>query len=113
MVYRHFVLGVVMHRALEEEAQEALDSITAGTLSEVAEKHEVKAERSGKDRIAAEEVDLYLHRIAHPAENVYIVPTLFVVVAGRVVVDTHFVVILSVLIITVAIEVRLIFRNED
>ena len=29
VVYRHFVLGVVVHRALEEEAQEALDAVTA------------------------------------------------------------------------------------
>ena len=45
----HFAFGVVVHRALEEEAQEALYAVTACTCGKVAEKHEVKAKRSGKD----------------------------------------------------------------
>ncbi len=107
VVHRHFVLSVVVHRALEEEAEEALYAEAACTLGEVAQKHEVKAERSCKDRVAAEEVDLYLHGIAHPAENVDVVPALLVVVARGIVVDAHLVIILGVFIIAVAIEAGL------
>ncbi len=49
VVDRNFVLGVVVHRALEEEAQEVLDAITATTCGEVDQQAEVKAEGSGKD----------------------------------------------------------------
>ncbi len=49
MVDRNFTLGVVVHRALEEEAEEALDSVTAGACCEVAQKHEVKTEGSCED----------------------------------------------------------------
>ena len=81
VVYGYFVFGVVVHRALEEEAQEALDAVAAGAGCEVAQEHEVEAQRCGKDRVAAEEVDLDLHGIAHPAEDVDVVPALFVIVA--------------------------------
>lgn len=49
VVNGHFVLGVVVHRALEEEAQEALDAVTAGASGEVAQQNEVEAQRSGED----------------------------------------------------------------
>lgn len=49
VVDRYLVLGVVVHRALEEEAQEALDAVTAVAGSEVAEQHEVEAEGSCED----------------------------------------------------------------
>ncbi len=38
----NLVLGVVVHRALEEEAQETLDAVTACACCEVAQEHEVK-----------------------------------------------------------------------
>lgn len=38
-----FALGVVVHRALEEEAQEALDAEAAGASGEVAEQYQVEA----------------------------------------------------------------------
>ena len=44
VVYGDFVLSVVVHRALEEEAQETLDAVTAVAGSEVAKQHEVEAE---------------------------------------------------------------------
>ena len=44
-----FVLGVVMHRALEEEAQEALRAIAASAVSEVDEQTQVEAQRCGQD----------------------------------------------------------------
>ena len=49
VVNGNFVLGVVVHRALEEEAEEALDAVAAGAGSEVAQQHEVKAKGSGED----------------------------------------------------------------
>ncbi len=95
-----------MHRALEEEAEEALDAVTSGTRGEVAEKREVEQQRSGEDRVAAEEVDLDLHGVAHPAEDVDVVPAFFVVVAWRVIVDAH-------LVIDIAIEIGLIFLAQN
>ena len=77
----NFTLGVVVHRALEEEAEETLDAMTAGAGSEVAQKHEVEAKGCCEDRVAAEEVDLDLHGIAHPTEDVDVVPSLLAVVA--------------------------------
>ena len=106
MVNRHFALGVVVHRALEEEAQEALDAVTAGASSEVAEQHEVEAQGSSEDRVAAQEVDLDLHGVSHPAEDIDVVPTFLVVVARGVVVDAH-------LVEVVGVEVGLLFGNED
>ena len=106
VVNRHFVLGVVVHRALKEEAEEALSTVASGTSCEVAEEHEVEAERRCEDRVAAEEVNLYLHRVAHPAEDVDVVPAFLVVVAWRIIVDAN-------LVLDVAIEVRLVFLAED
>jgi len=102
----HFTLGVVMHRALQEEAQEALDAAAACACCNVAEQYQVKAEGRGKDRVAAEEVDLYLHRVAHPAEDVDIVPSLLVVVARGIVVDAY-------LVVVVGVQVRLVFGYKD
>ena len=117
MVYGHFVLGVVVHRALEEEAQEALDAVASGTSCEVAQENEVEAQRCCKDRVAAEEVDLDLHGVAHPAEDVDVIPTFLVVVARGIVVDAHLVVVAVVVIAfataVATVEVRLIFGNED
>ena len=45
----HLALCVVMHRALEEEAQEALYAMASGACCEVAEQHEVEAEGSCED----------------------------------------------------------------
>ena len=113
VVNRYFVLSIVVHRALEEEAQEALSTPTAGASSEVAKQYEVETQRSGEDRVAAQEVDLDLHWVAHPTEDVDVVPSFLVVVAWWVVVDAHLVVVLSVFVVAVAIEVGLNFRNQD
>src|SRR5690349_25044023 len=58
-------------------------------MREVGEEGEVEHDRRGKDRIAAEEVDLDLHRITHPSDDVDVVPAFFVVAARGVVVDSH------------------------
>ena len=49
VVHRNFTLCVVMHRALQEEAQEALDAMTAGAGCEIAQEYQVKAQGSGED----------------------------------------------------------------
>ena len=106
VVNGNLVLSVVVHRALEEEAQEALSAIAAGATSQVDEQTQVKAQGCCKDRVAAQEVDLDLHGIAHPAKDVNVVPALLVVVAGRVVVDAY-------LVEVVVVQVWLIVSNED
>lgn len=106
IVDRLFSLCVVVHRTLEEEAQEPLYTIAPGTCGEIAQQGEVKQQRSCEDRVSAEEVDLDLHGVAHPTENIDIVPTFLIVVAGRIVVDAH-------LVVDVAIEVGLIFLSQD
>ena len=113
MVDSLFALCVVVHWGFEEEAEEALDAVASGTCGEVAQQAEVETERSGEDRVAAEEVDLYLHRVAHPAEDVDVVPSFLVVVAWRIVVDAHLVVVLCVLVVAVAVEVGLHVGLED
>ena len=106
-------LGVVVHRSLEEEAEETLNAIASCACCKVAQQAEVETERSGKDRVAAEEVDLDLHRIAHPTEDVDIVPSLLVVVARWIIVDANLMIILGVLIVAVAVEVWLLFWLQD
>lgn len=102
-----------MHRCLEEEAQEALDAITTSTSCEVAQQGEVEQQWSSEDRVAAEEVDLDLHRIAHPSEDVDVVPSLLVVVARWIIVDTYLVIVLCILVIAMTIEIRLNIWLED
>ena len=117
VVNGYLVLSVVVHRALEEEAEEALCAVTSGASSKVAQQYEVEAEGSSKDRVAAEEVNLNLHGVAHPTEDIDVVPTFFVVVARGIVVDTYFVVVTIVVVTATAtvltVEVGLIFSNED
>jgi len=106
VVNGNFVLGVVVHRALEEEAQEALDTEAAGASSEVAEEYEVEAQRSSEDRVAAEEVDFDLHGVPIQPKMSDVIPTFLVVVARGIVVDAHFVEV-------VGVEVGLLFSHED
>src|SRR5687767_15853907 len=65
-------------RRLEVEGQPFLDPFHSGPLGEVQKKGEVEAQGCGKDRVAAEKVDLDLHRISEPAKDVDIVPAFFV-----------------------------------
>ena len=84
------VLGVKRRRThgrFEIEAEPFLDAVHAGALREIEEENEIENQRRGENGIAAEKIDLDLHRIAEPAENVDVVPAFFVVAAGRVVVD--------------------------
>ena len=69
-------------------------------------RHEVERERSGEDGVAAEEVDLELHGVAEPAEDVDVVPAFFVVAAGRVIVDAD-------LVVEVLVEIGVELGLED
>ena len=104
------VLGVDARRrrlrALPVEAQPLLDARQAGPLGQVEEQGQVEHQRGGEDRVPAEEVDLDLHLVAEPPEDVDVVPALLVVAAGRVVVDAHHVV-------DVAVEVGVALGLED
>ena len=81
-------------RRLEVEAQPLLyaDGLERWrALGEIEEQDQVERDGRGEDGIAAEEIDLDLHRIAEPSEDVDVVPALFVVAARRVVVDADLV----------------------
>ena len=96
VVNGNFTLSVVVHWALEEEAEEALCSPTTGTSSQVAQQYEVKTQRSSEDRVAAKEVDLDLHWVTHPTEDINVIPTFFVVIARWIIIDTNFVVVVGI-----------------
>src|SRR5262249_17038281 len=71
------VLGIQArrrHRTLEVEGKPLLHPPHAGALRQVEEQHQVQHQRRRQNRIAAEEVDLDLHRVAEPAEDIDVVP---------------------------------------
>src|SRR2546421_71976 len=94
------------HRRLEVEGEPLLYALHADALSEVEEEREVEDDGRGEDGVAAEEVNLDLHRVAEPAEDVYVVPALLVVAARRIVVDADDV-------REVFVELRVDFRLKD
>src|SRR3981081_2351036 len=81
------VLGVDLrrvHRRLEVEREPLLDALHLGPLRQIEEERDVEHERRRKNAVAAQEVDLQLHRIAEPSEDVDVVPAFLVVAARRV-----------------------------
>ena len=68
-----------------------LHSDTIGLVFEVertvSEGGQIEDDRRRQDRVATQEVDLDLHRVAEPAEDVDVVPAFLVVAARWVVVD--------------------------
>src|SRR5579872_3211564 len=92
------------HGALEIKAQPLLRTVHVGPLREVEEEGQIEHDGRRQDRIAAKEVDLELHRVAEPAEEVDVVPALLRVAARRVVVDANLVDELGV---EVRVEIRL------
>ena len=96
----------VVHRTLAEERQPSLDAAHPGTQSQVAEQHQVERNGRGQDRVTTQEVDLNLHGITHPSEDVDVVPRFLVVLSGRIVVDAH-------LVVNIAIQVGEFLRLED
>ncbi len=104
VVLLHVARGRV--RALEVEREPLLDARAAGAACEVEEEREVEHDGRGEDRVAAEEVDLDLHLVAEPAEDVDVVPAFLRVAVRRVIVDADFVV-------EVAVEVGVGLGLED
>src|SRR5690606_25421051 len=66
-------------RRLEVERQPFLHAAHARSLRQIEEEGEIEDQWGGQDRVAAEEVDLDLHRVATPPEDVDVVPPLLVV----------------------------------
>ena len=87
---------IVVHRTFQEEAQEVLNAITPCTGCEIDEQTEIKTHRCCQDRVATKVIDLDLHGIAHPAEDVDIIPRLLIILTWRVVVDAHLVVVVLI-----------------
>src|ERR1041385_1941840 len=89
---KNVVLGIQPRRGLgrfKVERKPLLHALHSRSLSEIEEQREVKDDRRRQDRITTEKVDLDLHRITKPAEDVDIVPTFFVVATRGIVVDSH------------------------
>src|SRR6185312_14533081 len=89
------VLGIKSlsrHRRLEIERKPLLNASHSRALRQIHEQHQIENEWRRKNRVAAQKIDLDLHRIAEPPENVDVIPTLLRVATGRVVVDTDLVV---------------------
>ena len=103
------VLGVEagrVLRALEVERQPFLHALQPRPLGQVHEQRQVEHQRRRQDRVPAEEVDLQLHRVVQPPEDVDVVPPLLVVAPRRIIVDPH-------LVVDVAIELRVQLRLQD
>src|SRR5690606_4509747 len=83
-----------------------LNAAPAGAGCEIEQEREIEHERRRENGIAAEKVDFELHRVTEPAEDVDVVPALFGVAAGRIVVDAD-------LVIEVAIEAGVGLRLEN
>jgi len=73
---------------------------------EIHKENEIEGERRGEDGVTTKEVHFELHRVAKPAEDVDVVPALFVVTAGRVIVDAD-------LVVEVLVEVGVELGLED
>src|SRR4051812_19976056 len=95
-----------MHRALEVETQPFLNALHPATLCQVEKQHQVQHQRSGENAVAAEKVDLDLHRIAQPSEDVDVVPTFFIVASWRVVMNPD-------LVVEIPIEIGVKLRLKD
>src|SRR5437868_15318584 len=80
------------HGAFEVEGEPLLNPAHTGAFGQVEEQDQVQYERRGQDRVAAQEIDFDLHRIAEPPDDIDVIPSFFVVAAGRVIVDADFVV---------------------
>src|ERR1700730_9400603 len=60
--------------AFEVEAEPLLDPALAGAPSQIHQQGEVEHNRRGQDAVTTEEVNLELHRIAQPSEEVDVIP---------------------------------------
>src|ERR1051326_1576173 len=79
------------HGTLEIKTQPFLNTAHSAALGKVQEQYKVQDNRSGKNAVAAEKIDLDLHGITEPAVDVDIIPSFFIIATGRVVMDADFV----------------------
>ena len=108
VVDRFFLLYVIVHGALEVETHPRLNTAPTSAEGEVGTEYEVEHQGSGEDAVAAEEVHLDLHAVvlAHPSEDVEVVPTFLGITTRRIVIDAH-------LVEDVAVEFGLFVRLKD
>src|SRR6266540_3686242 len=107
------VLGLQIrprHRRLEVEGEPLLNPGQARAPREIQKERQIEGHRRRENRVAAEEVDLDLHGLAEPAEDVDIVPPLLRVSPRRVVLDADLVEILAV---ELAVDLGLENRVQD
>ena len=102
----YWLVAILVHRCLAIEGEPLLNARKACTQSHIGEEHEVERQRSCQDGVTAEEVDLDGHGIAHPTEEVDVVPSLLLIAARRIVVDAY-------LMVDVAIELGVYLSIED
>src|SRR5207244_6594132 len=76
------------HGRLKVKAQPFLDANVLqfrSPLCQVEEQDQIENDRCRQNRVTAEKIDLDLHGIAEPAEDIDIVPTFFVITAWRII----------------------------
>ncbi len=83
-------------RALEEEGEPFLNAVETATLSKIHAQSDIESDRSGEDGVTAEEVDLDLHGVSEPAEDINIIPAFFGITARRIVFDANFMAVMAV-----------------
>ena len=82
--------------AFEEEGHPFLYAVEARALGEIEGQSDIERDRGGEDGVAAEEIDLDLHGVAQPTEDVDVVPSFFRVAARGIIFDTDFVIVIFV-----------------
>src|SRR3954471_11721379 len=99
-----------VHRALEVERQPFLNAVHLRALRQVEKQGDVEDDGRSEDAVAAQEIDLQLHLVAEPADEIDVVPALFVVAARRIVVDSNDV---AKVLVEVGVQLRLQDVVED
>src|SRR4030088_1401120 len=87
------------HGRLEIEAEPLLNtepSQLGAAFSKVQKQHQVQHNRRGQDGVATKKIDLDLHGIPEPAEDIDIVPTFFIITTWRIIVNANLVIHIAV-----------------
>src|SRR5689334_6459589 len=71
-----------MHRTLEVERQPFLNTAAVRALRKIEEQREIEHQRRRQNAVPTQKIDLQLHGVTEPAEQIDIVPA-FLVVAAR------------------------------
>src|SRR5437016_12543674 len=103
------MLGIELRRThgrFEIETQPFLDAVHAGALRQIEEEHQIEHNGRGEHGIATKEVDLDLHGVVQPSEDIDIVPAFLIVVTRRVIVAAY-------LVASVAVELWVEFGLEN